>query len=331
VANSIAKLAILLTADASGLGSGMSRAQQVVKGFNTNISASAGGTGKFFGMFGKATVVTAATAVLASFARHGVRAGMAMEEMEAKTVRAWQESRAALGQFDGAFASTANTLTGRLAKLGASFNAFSAAATAPLQRLSKNSATIFSKMFDDMAVALGGESGTAFTERMKKMEDETTAAKEHAKKLEDTFKKLAAEHEKWVNSMRSQAESVTESVRTPMEALADRYNQLRELVNKGFITVETFTRATKKELGDMLDAERRLMESKSRPAASVGAAERFTTSGRSELRQAVEEAKRQAALALEEVRISREILRIEKEALDLAKERKPVTLIKSRL
>jgi hypothetical protein len=311
MATSISKLAIMLTADTTGLNTGLTRAQAAIKGFGMKMNAN--GAGNFLGMFARGGAVAAGAAAIGlslagvyQFLKLGVTAG---------------------AQFEQAMTDSLDTLSGKTQALRDAFTGLAVAVTGPLRDGLGELAIRLSRVIDWGTKALGGMTGA----EMKKQVAAREALVKSLKDQEAAAQKAADAHKRLVESMRERGASIEESLRTPVEVFADTMNELRELGSKGFIDPETFARGTAKARADLISATKLAKEFKSQTNFSVGAVERFSSAGasavnagRAELTKIVEFEKAQ----LEEQKRQTKLL---EEANALERTRKPVVFQRSSL
>jgi predicted dinucleotide-binding enzyme len=315
MATSISKLAIMLTADTSGLTSGLTRAQAVIKGFGTNLTA--GGANNFIGMFsrgaGLAAVIGLSTAALYRFLSLGIREGNAFEQQMAG-------------------------VNGNVSKLKESFTGLAVTLTGPLRRALNTIGESFTDVFDmalkdrDIVSIFGaGKSGAEMRKALEAQKAGMDAAKKAAEENAKAVLKAAEAHQKWIETMKDKGADITASLRTPVEIFADTIAELRELVGKGFIDPETFGRGMARAKADLLDATKIAKEFKSALDGRVAAVERFSmagfsavNSGRDQLVKMLDEQKKQLAEEKKQTALL-------DEANHLTRTRKPITITRNRL
>jgi hypothetical protein len=311
MATSISKLAIMLTADTTGLNTGLTRAQAAIKGFGMKINAA--GAGNMLGMFARGGAVAAGAAAIGlslagvyRFLKLGVTAG---------------------AEFEQAMTDSLDTLSGKTNALRDAFTGLAVAVTGPLREGLGELAIRLSRVMDWATKAMGGLTGA----EMKKQVAAREALVKSLKDQEAAAQKAADAHKRLVESMRERGASIEESLRTPVEVFADTMNELRELAGKGFIDPTTFARGTAKARADLIEATKLAKEFKSQTNFSVGAVERFSSagfsaiqSGRAELLKIIEAEKTQLAEEKKQTALL-------DEANHLTRTRKPITITRNRL
>lgn len=315
MAASIAKLAILLTADTSGLTTGLTRAQGLIKGFGLN--ATPGGASNFLSLFAKGAGPIAAVGLSLAgvyrFLRLGVTAGAEFEK-----------------QMAGVNAQ-ADTLSARSAALHQSLSGLAATLTGPLRSGLAQVADSFSQVFDQMTRDLGGTTGAQMAKMLEMRKKSVELAKQEQEAQEKAAKAAQEAHAKLIESMQERGRALTESLRTPTEVFADTINELQKLVGKGFIDPTTFTRGTAKAKADLLDAMKVAKEFKRITDTRVGATERFSQAGFSAVQAG--RAELIGILAAEKMQLEegKKHTKLLEEVADLTRRRKPVTITRNRL
>jgi hypothetical protein len=315
MATSISKLAIMLTADTSGLTSGLTRAQAVIKGFGTNLTA--GGANNFIGMFsrgaGLAAVIGLSTAALYRFLSLGIREGNAFEQQMAG-------------------------VNGNVSKLKESFTGLAVTLTGPLRRALNTIGESFTDVFDmalkdrDIVSIFGaGKSGAEMRKALEAQKAGMDAAKKAAEENAKAVLKAAEAHQKWIETMKDKGADITASLRTPVEIFADTIAELRELGGKGFIDPETFGRGMDRAKADLLDATRIAKEFKSALDIRVGAVERFSTAGFSAVSGNRDQLMKANELNRQKLEESKRQTKIQQEGFDALKKKQPVILKRSSL
>jgi hypothetical protein len=312
MATSISKLAIMLTADTTGLNTGLTRAQAAIKGFGMKMNAN--GAGNFLGMFARGTAGIAAAGIAIAgvykFLRLGITAG---------------------AQFEQAMTTSTNTLIGRWDALKLSVGGFAAMLTGPFRDAMTGSLEGLADMFDSVTRFFGGKTGAEMAKLVEARKKHLDLLKQEKEVQEKAAKAAHEAHERMVQSMRDRGAAITEALRNPVEVFADTMNELRELAGQGFIDPDTFARGTAKARADLVAATKLAKEFKSQTNFSVGAVERFSSagfsaiqSGRAELIKIIEAEKEQLA---EEKRQTKLL----EEGNELARTRKPVVFKRSNL
>jgi hypothetical protein len=148
-------------------------------------------------------------------------------------------------------------------------------------------------------------------ETMERMTAKTKELREQAKlRAEEEERAVAEIQNHWdqvVDRMRSKAHQLTESMRTPIESFRAALEELSSLRNAGFIDDKTLGRGLKSAAADYFDAAKKLSDAKN-TLSPVAAVERGTTAEFSaRVRGTLETQKLEA--------INREQLKLEQQAL----------------
>jgi hypothetical protein len=305
----------MLTADTSGLTSGLTRAQGIIKGFGTKLSPA--GAGNLLTMFGRGAGMAAgiglASAALYKFFSLGVREGNAFEQ-----------------QMTG--------INGNVSKLKESFTGLAVTAAGPLRRGLNSVSAAFADVFDravkdrDTTFFLGaGKTGAEMRKALEAQKAGMDAAKKAADEQAKAIKAAAEAHQQWIDTMKDKGADITASLRTPVEIFADTIAELRELGGKGFIDPETFGRGMDRAKADLLDATRIAKEFKSALDIRVGAVERFSTAGFSAVSGNRDQLMKANELNRQKLEESKRQTKIQQEGFDALKKKQPVILKRSSL
>lgn len=311
MANSIAKLAILMTADTSGLSTGMARAQLLVKGFSTNVNSAGKASQLLLGTFTKGTGLLAATALLTTFAYRAAAAASSMGALENGTDR-WRESidslNASMGQFFRTLGESTSTQN-------------------PFQELS----AFGSRRFDEFSKLMGGETGAEFKTRMAGAAAETKAAAERLKEYAKAAEEASEKHRKFIASMKERAGDLVSSLRTPAEVFADTISEIQQLSEFGFLDPENATRGILRAKKELLDTLEIAKEFKRATDVRVGAVTRDTMAGFSAVQAGRAELKRIADDSKASLVEDKKQTKLLEEANALTRTRKPIIFQRSRL
>jgi hypothetical protein len=329
VANTIAKLAVIITGDASPLQKSLDKAASMAKQFadrdldaiekkwnqlrqvfnslsSGNLIGAVGNLAKLAGPIGIAA--TAAGLLATKFAAVSDAQRVAAGANPADT---WA------GQFD-----RVETQVGRIAAiLGRPIADVLAHETKQvadtLEMIVRNIMPDWVRQ-EEAAIALAKQKDQLAKKAAEAKKAEAKAAEEALQKARE---RAAFEHSRGMEQL-GRARAIADSLRTPREELVATLGELSVLLNAGALSVETYERGIHRAKEEFLEATR-LKDKFTAPgsrSSSVPAAERFTQAGLSaqrggerELeriaegqRMALEEAKRQTALQEEANRIAKE-------------------------
>jgi hypothetical protein len=329
VANTIAKLAVIITGDASPLQKSLDKAASMAKQFadrdldaiekkwnqlrqvfnslsSGNLIGAVGNLAKLAGPIGIAA--TAAGLLATKFAAVSDAQRVAAGANPADT---WA------GQFD-----RVETQVGRIAAiLGRPVADILAHETKQvadtLELIVRNIMPDWVRQ-EEAAIALAKRKNELAKQAAEAKKAEAKAAEEALQKAREL---AAFEHSRGMEQL-GRARAIADSLRTPREELMATLGELSILLNAGALSVETYERGIQRAKEEFMEATR--LKDKFTPpgnrSSSVPAAERFTQAGLSaqrggerELeriaegqRMALEEAKRQTALQEEANRIAKE-------------------------
>lgn len=208
-----------------------------------------------------ATAAGLATAAVTAFAAEGVRAAATMEQMRADTVRAFQESAAAIGEFEGKFVDTTNTVQGRSKATGDAIRAHLAGHAEPVMDPLRAGLGGLAKLIEGSSRGFGFTTAGKFKEEIDGLK-EATEWNEKLLRMEKVMedaraanrKKAREEQDKLNAAMKRQADEMAKSVRTPLEAFVDSMREAQKLLDKGLIKDETFERMREKLRAELLQA-----------------------------------------------------------------------------
>jgi hypothetical protein len=338
VANTIAKLAVIITGDASPLQRSLDKAamsannfarssidglEQKFKQFNQVLNALSGGNlmgavvnlGKLAGPIG-----IAATAAGALAFKLGAISDAQRVAAGANPADTWA------GQFD-----RVETQVGRIAAI-----------------LGRPIADVLAHETKQVADTLEMIVRNIMPEWVRQEEARIAAAKragEEAKKEAAEKKKAAQEAEKAAQKAREladyekqkgmeqlgRARAIAESLRTPREELVATLGELSVLLNAGALSVEMYQRGIAKAREDFEEATKVKREFEKPSTQGVGAAERFTAAGFSAVQAGQRELKAIADHAKKQLEAAREQARLTKETNELIRTFEPVQFAEARL
>jgi hypothetical protein len=170
-------------------------------------------------------------------------------------------------------------------------------------------------------------------------------AKEEAKKEAAEKKKAAQEAEKAAQKAREVAEyekqkhmeqigrarAIADSLRTPREELVATLAELSALMNAGALSAEMYQRGIAKARDEYMEATKVKREFERSSTQGVGAAERFTAAGFSAVQAGQRELKAIADHAKKQLEAQREQARLTKETNELIRTFEPVQFAEARL
>lgn len=322
MATSIAKLAILLTTDTNGMRAGFGQGERLVTSFNRRVSGASGfgastsglaaftknlnsANGSMNSLLGLAARNGPIIALGAAFVLLGKRAMESAEKSTQAAVattdayeKAWQTVS---GQSIDVGNNKIDTLTGQWERLKETIGATSNATAGPLNRAFAEILKVANMAASDMNKSLGLRSGP--DPRLKQMEDftkrqtEANAAQEKADK--EASERATRAHER----LKASANSLTQSLRTPIEVFRDTLREIQDLSSQGLIDPNTAGRGISKANKDLQDALKTAEKLRAvMKVPGVAAAERNTAagasavaSGKAELARLAEQAKQQLA------------------------------------
>lgn len=295
MADSIAKLAVIITGDAAPLGRATQQGAQFVRQFEAQTTGSL------------ATVGNSAKSMNAAFAVAGGNLGRLTALASLGWVGVLAIGAAAAGKLAFNLAAASDALevaagANALDTWAGQFDRVQAAALSIAQTLGRpisEALTAETRGLADLLERIANDimpeyirreqELAALAEKRKKLEAEAAKErKEAAERAERAFRE-AEERAK------SAAARITASLRTPAEIFADTIAELNQLFRAGLLNVDTLNRGLDKARADLLEAGKMIEAKSLRPAAAITAAERFTASGQS----AIEAARRNAEAQLE--------------------------------
>lgn len=181
--------------------------------------------------------------------------------------------------------------------------------------------------------AFRDQSRDATLKRQKQEADRAREMTALIQRQSEAQKRASEEFARKLESLRSRAESLAESLRTPAQVYADAVNELRNLGSIGLLNPEQVTAGIRKAKDELLAAAK-VVKSTHDIYRPTGASERFSQSAASAVNEARAAEQAQIALAkqlLEQEKAQRKLL---EEANRLAKERsemRPVNLVRGSL
>lgn len=298
--NTIAKLAVVMTADTGPLSTGMRNAGKSVKDFSDKADSSnqqlqakmaafgrsfigaSKGVGRFGGALGALGAVggPVGIAAVAFVAAAGATlkwtvqlAKLADSQRDARIEiqRAHEAAAAISGQeFEIKFRGATNKeleerLKGRLGDAAE----MSGLSMKSILGMSDTFAMLFNVgMFSDEA---RGDLSQAKADAAA-MAEETKRMLEHSRQTDEWIKSYQSTFEQAIGRMKSRAQSLAESLRTPQEVLRDSFKELDNLRDAGFLNQDIFTRGLQGAADAYSKALGRMTEAKS--VGSIGAMER---------------------------------------------------------
>lgn len=160
----------------------------------------------------------------------------------------------------------------------------------------------------------------ALLEQQKKAVEARAIVEEKVRKEWEAFAKAVGEAENKAGlKMNSRAESLRESLRTPREELVGALAEAQMLFDRGFISAQTYERAALQAGRAFADANRmgdRMEQRETAATPLVSAASRWTSEGFSALQEARQAAQRQAEIERQQLEAQREANKILEEVRD---------------
>ena len=302
MATNIAKLAILMTVDSSGMVSGLAQSQNQIRSFDNHIrqgSASVsnmdrgmGALGRsiqkgtldakglalaFGGPVGVALSIGAAVTVAKRLFDHMLAVREEMQSAALQAQRDWEEAAAAVGKFQGEFTDTTNTFNQQMSRAWKEQGAFMSAYFDELLNNWKHMASLAATGLAMRTESLGFDSFAGEQARIKAKKAETAENEKQAKMQAD----LARDRTKELEQLANRANSLTKSMRTPAEVYVESLREIGDLLAKNAITIATAFRATTAAKADLVNAAKIAVDFKKVSDVRVGAVERGTAAAHS--------------------------------------------------
>jgi hypothetical protein len=166
-------------------------------------------------------------------------------------------------------------------------------------------------------------------EKQKQFVQYIKEAEDVAKQIRQEDAKKAQEEERRWESLKSRAESIRESLRTPGEILKDSQAELTRLFEDSLIGPETLRRGMQRAADEFNETNKRAMELKNtlKGYSPVGAVERFTSAGFSAA-AAGREAGRQLEIQKQQLAAENQQVKLQQELVNQGKQ-KPPQLVRS--
>ena len=315
MADSIAKLAVVITGDAGPLAREMNRATNIVRRMDTSVvklssslSALKGNWGAAFSVGGPAALaLTAMTGGLYGMARAGDQLLQKLGEDKLATwAGQWERVNEQLGIAGLRFTMIAREASSALADRLAAIN---------------------KAMFPDSVAYI--ESLKARKEAEKAMAAQKERAAKAAKEQAEANKKAAEAQQKerdalldLKNAQRDRADQIRESVQTPAEQLKATFQELRSLLQSGFLDEQTAIRAAK----EAMDRNKKRPEDiQSRPG--IAAVQRFSMAGFSALQEGKREMDRLEQVQKQQLKAEQEQLKVQQDIAGILRGQKPIELV----
>lgn len=149
---------------------------------------------------------------------------------------------------------------------------------------------------------------------------------EQAKKREEQRKKDEEDARRQLEDIKRRADAITKAMRTPAEVMRDTFGELKELLDLGAISWETFNRGAQKALDDFAKAkeQQKQVQDAARPVAAL---DRFSSGAFSAIQAASRERDKQVAIQQQQLDIEREQKK-ELEQINAQLAGKPLTALK---
>jgi hypothetical protein len=338
VANTIAKLAVIITGDASPLQRSLDKAamsannfarssidglEQKFKQFNQVLNALSGGNlmgavvnlGKLAGPIG-----IAATAAGALAFKLGAISDAQRVAAGANPADTWA------GQFD-----RVETQVGRIAAI------LGRPIADVLAHETKQVADTLEMIVRNIMPDWVRQEEAAIALAKRKSELAKEAVEQKKREREEDLKLVRQMHERHeferARGMEQleRARAIANSLRTPREELVATITELGELVHAGALSVEMYERGVRRAKEEFLEADKAKLKMQDRGTPSVGAAERFTQAGFSAVQAGQRELKNLQAIEEKHLNATFEQTRVMKETNEFIRRFQPVQFQRARL
>lgn len=306
--NSIAKLAVQITTDTSGLDQGFQRARYATEDFNIHTQQLNGGLTRL------GSIAIRSSGALGSFGRFAVAGGNLAGPIGLAAVAAGSMAiglaRAADASADlrieklrefGLAAPGVKTLADLMGQLKEQFGIFAELSGFSFKPLVEQ----FAQLSRSVSTLFFGEAAVKNLERQN-AEAKGLADKMKALKAEEEARyKAAEEASKKSLQIIKQGEQIAKSLRTPDEVFRDTITELKSLADVGAITFETLSRGVNKAGQDLANATKNARQLK-QEVRSTPALEQGTAAYRSAVIAS------QQGPSAEQVRLTKEALAVQK-------------------
>jgi hypothetical protein len=338
VANTIAKLAVIITGDASPLQKSLDKAAMSANNF---ARSSIDGLESKFKQFNQVLNALSGGNIMGAVVNLGKLAGPIGIAAAAAGTLAFKLGAISDAQRVAAGANPADTWAGQFDRVETQVGRIAVILGRPI-------ADVLAHETKQVADTLEMIVRNIMPEWVRQEEARIAAAKragEEAKKEAAEKKKAAQEAEKAAQKAREladyekqkgmqqlgRARAIAESLRTPREELVATLGELSVLLNAGALSVEMYQRGIAKAREDFEEATKVKREFEKPSTQGVGAAERFTAAGFSAVQAGQRELKAIADHAKKQLEAAREQARLTKETNELIRTFEPVQFAEARL
>lgn len=320
MSDSIAKLSVIITGDASPLGRATAQADGYVRAFERSTGSAMLRAGESAKAMGNAfSVASGNLGKLSSLASLGwvgaiVAATVAAGKLAFNLAAISDELEVAAG------GNKLDTWAGQFDRVQAAATSIAQTLGRPIAEFLTHETEQLANVLELIADSIMPDYIRAEQERAKLLEEQKKKEKEIADQKEKAAKaaKAAAEEqarelERIGRDLQSRADAIAKSIRTPREELVGALAEAQMLFDRGFLTAQQYERAAQ-NAGRAFANATRMDRPETRESAVtplVGAATRWTTEGFSALQEARQAQQRQAEVErqqLEEQRKANEIL-----------------------
>ena len=349
MADSIAKLSVIITGDASPLGQATRQGTTYVRQFERDSSGSLMAVGNAAkttsaafavagGNLGRLTALAAnlnplhagILLVAAAAIKMGYSLAASADEAQVAASKIADEYEAAYEKLHGKKIDVGfnkeDTWSGQSERLSEQFGRFAnAAAGNTLAAVMTKETSDYANILAFLAHQLTPAHVLAEEQRLKVLQKQTEEMKKQVKAKEEAEKKAkeAAERQAkeladFQRQLTTQANALASSLRTPREELVGALAEASQLFARGLISAETYERAARKAGQEFAEASKiqDRIKQESSVTPSVGAATRNTVQGFSALQEGRQAFQRQAEIERQQLEVQREQLKAMEEMRD---------------
>lgn len=349
MSDSIARLSVLITGDASPLGQATRQGAGYVKQFEREsggslmavgqaarstsaaFSVAGGNLGKLTSLaaglnpvhVGLLLVAAAAVKITSSLAQAADEADVSATKIADAYEAAYEKLHGK--KIDVGF-NKEDSWTGQHERMMQEFGRLQSVLGGPLadgmERISRSFAEVFKMMADDLMSdeQKAQEKKLALLQKQtEELKKQAEAKEKAAKAAQEAAEKEARELARVRKEMQDRADAIARSVRTPREELVASLAELSQLFGAGMLTAEAYERAAQKAGREFAEASKlkdRMEPRESSVSPLVGAATRWTTEGFTALQEARQAGARQAEIARQQLEAEREAARLLEEIRD---------------
>ena len=333
MADSIAKLSVVITGDASPLGRATQQASGYVKQFETNTATSLTGIGNSAkAMNAVFSVASGNLGKLTALASLGPAAGLLIAAAAAGKL-AYNLAAASDALEVASGAKAADTWAGQFDRVQAAALSIAQTLGRPLSEALTRETATWARILERVATAIMPEQIRQERALAASMEQRKKLADDLAKKEKEAAEAASKAFRESQDRARSAAQRITAALRTPGEIFTDTVAELNRLLEMGLLNIETMNRGLAKARADLVDASKIVRETKTMVDSyrGVGAAERNTAAGFSAVQAGRAELLRLTELAKQELEEGKRTTKAIADVEKAIKEKKPVTFMRSSL